>query len=155
MTSIIQENGEVYVVVDASGLVKVGYSAWAKRRIPLIWTKEKPLQTVIIRRFDNRMARSVEKLTHEFLGIPVWHWSGNSEWFAVEPADAVRAVDKAARRVRRFRRETGSIEKSWTDIRKHWPRRRGVTIKQAVDTINAAIAPRKVSAGWLYHNVKG
>ena len=53
----------------------------------------------------------------------------------------------------------GPPRKIYTDaqmavINKHWPRRRGVTIKQAVDTINAAIAPRKVSAGWLYANVK-
>jgi len=39
-------------------------------------------------------------------------------------------------------------------IRRHWPRRHGVTIKQAVDAINKAIAPRKVSAAWLYNNVK-
>ena len=53
----------------------------------------------------------------------------------------------------------GPPRKIYTDaqmavINKHWPRRRGVTIKQAVDTINAAITPRKVSAGWLYANVK-
>ena len=42
----------------------------------------------------------------------------------------------------------------WSVIRAHWPRRRGVTIERAVDTINAAIKPRKVSAGWLYANVK-
>lgn len=40
-------------------------------------------------------------------------------------------------------------------INKHWPRRNGVKIREAVATINAAIAPRKVSAGWLYANVKG
>ena len=40
-------------------------------------------------------------------------------------------------------------------INKHWPRRNGVKICEAVATINAAIAPRKVSAGWLYANVKG
>ena len=39
-------------------------------------------------------------------------------------------------------------------IEKHWPRRNGVKIQEAVDAINAAIAPRKVSAGWLYANVK-
>ena len=39
-------------------------------------------------------------------------------------------------------------------IEKHWPRRRGVKISEAVETINKAIAPRKVSAGWLYANVK-
>ena len=39
-------------------------------------------------------------------------------------------------------------------IEKHWPRRTGVKIKDAVAAINAAIAPRKVSAGWLYANVK-
>ena len=39
-------------------------------------------------------------------------------------------------------------------IEKHWPRRSGVKIREAVDTINAAIAPRKVTAGWLYANIK-
>ena len=39
-------------------------------------------------------------------------------------------------------------------IEKHWPRRNGIKIQEAVDAINAAIAPRKVSAGWLYANVK-
>lgn len=42
----------------------------------------------------------------------------------------------------------------WTVIRKHWPRRHGVKIREAVDAINKAIAPRKVSAAWLYANVK-
>ena len=42
----------------------------------------------------------------------------------------------------------------WAAINKHWPRRNGVKIKDALAAINAAIAPRKVSAGWLYHNVK-
>lgn len=42
----------------------------------------------------------------------------------------------------------------WAIIRRHWPRRHGVKITEAVDTINTAIAPRKVSAGWLYANVK-
>ena len=40
-------------------------------------------------------------------------------------------------------------------IERHWPRRTGVKIKDAVAAINMAIAPRKVSAGWLYANVKG
>ena len=40
-------------------------------------------------------------------------------------------------------------------INKHWPRRNGVKIREAVATINAAIAPRKVSAGWLYRQRKG
>ena len=40
-------------------------------------------------------------------------------------------------------------------IERHWPRRHGIKIQEAVDAINAAIAPRKVSAGWLYANVKG
>jgi len=39
-------------------------------------------------------------------------------------------------------------------IERHWPRRNGVKIREAVNAINAAIAPRKVSAGWLYANVK-
>lgn len=39
-------------------------------------------------------------------------------------------------------------------IQKHWPRRNGVKIKDAVNAINEAIKPRKVSAGWLYANVK-
>lgn len=42
----------------------------------------------------------------------------------------------------------------WAVIRKHWPRRHGIKIQDAVDTINEAIKPRKVSAGWLYANVK-
>jgi hypothetical protein len=42
----------------------------------------------------------------------------------------------------------------WAVIRKHWPRRHGVKIREAVDTINRTIAPRKVTAGWLYANVK-
>jgi len=42
----------------------------------------------------------------------------------------------------------------WAVIRKHWPRRHGVKIREAVETINKAIAPRKVSAAWLYANVK-
>ena len=148
------EKGEVYIVADATGLVKVGYSHYAQRRIYSIWSNSKPLTTIIIRKYDERMARSVEKIAHDMLGCPVWHSSGNAEWFAVTPREAVKAVDRAARRVRRYRRETGQIEKSWTDIRKHWPRRSGVKIKDAVATINTAIAPRKVSAGWLYHNVK-
>lgn len=45
-------------------------------------------------------------------------------------------------------------DEQWAIIRKHWPRRHGVKIKEAKDAINAAIAPRKVSAGWLYANVK-
>lgn len=42
----------------------------------------------------------------------------------------------------------------WAIIRKHWPRRHGVKIREAVETINKAIAPREVTAGWLYANVK-
>ena len=42
----------------------------------------------------------------------------------------------------------------WAIIRKHWPRRHGVKIREAVATINTAIAPRKVTPGWLYANVK-
>lgn len=42
----------------------------------------------------------------------------------------------------------------WAIIRKHWPRRHGVKVREAVDRINKAIAPRKVTAGWLYANVK-
>lgn len=42
----------------------------------------------------------------------------------------------------------------WAVIRKHWPRRHGVKVREAVEKINAAIAPRKVTAGWLYANVK-
>lgn len=45
-------------------------------------------------------------------------------------------------------------DEQWAIIRKHWPRRTGVKISEAVKTINTAIAPRKVSAGWLYANVK-
>lgn len=45
-------------------------------------------------------------------------------------------------------------DEQWKHIHKHWPRRHGVKIKDAVAAINAAIAPRKVSAGWLYANVK-
>ena len=53
----------------------------------------------------------------------------------------------------------GPPRKIYTDeqlatIHKHWPRRTGVKIREAVDTINKAIAPRKVTAGWLYANVK-
>lgn len=39
-------------------------------------------------------------------------------------------------------------------IHKHWPRRHGVKVREAVAAINKAIAPRKVSAGWLYANIK-
>jgi hypothetical protein len=39
-------------------------------------------------------------------------------------------------------------------IERYWPRRAGMTIKQAVAEINARIAPRRVTAGWLYANVK-
>ena len=42
----------------------------------------------------------------------------------------------------------------WAIIRKHWPRRHGVKIREALAAIRAAIAPRKISAGWLYQNVK-
>jgi hypothetical protein len=57
------------------------------------------------------------------------------------------------------KRKLGKPPKEYTDvqwaiIRKHWPRRHGVKIHEAVDAINAAIKPRKVSAGWLYHNVE-
>ena len=45
-------------------------------------------------------------------------------------------------------------EAQWVVIRKHWPRRTGVKIEEARKAINDAIAPRKVSAGWLYANVK-
>lgn len=45
-------------------------------------------------------------------------------------------------------------EAQWAIIRKHWPRRHGVKIEEARKAINDAIAPRKVSAGWLYANVK-
>ena len=44
--------------------------------------------------------------------------------------------------------------KQWDAINKHWPRRSGVKVREAVEAINRAIAPRKVTAGWLYQNVK-
>lgn len=40
-------------------------------------------------------------------------------------------------------------------IEKYWPRRTGVKIYEAVAEINKRIAPRTVTAGWLYANVKG
>lgn len=45
-------------------------------------------------------------------------------------------------------------EAQWAIIRKHWPRRHGVKVREAVERINEAIKPRKVTAGWLYANVK-
>ena len=45
-------------------------------------------------------------------------------------------------------------DEQWAIIRKHWPRRMGVKIEEARKAINDAIAPRKVSTGWLYANVK-
>jgi hypothetical protein len=39
-------------------------------------------------------------------------------------------------------------------IERYWPRRAGMTIEQAKDEINKRIAPRRVTAGWLYANVK-
>lgn len=39
-------------------------------------------------------------------------------------------------------------------IERYWPRRTGMTIKRALEEINKRIAPRKVTAGWLYANVK-
>lgn len=53
----------------------------------------------------------------------------------------------------------GAPRKVYTDaqmaaIRQHWPRRHGVKIKEAIAAIEKAIHPRKVSAGWLYANLK-
>jgi hypothetical protein len=45
-------------------------------------------------------------------------------------------------------------DEQWAIIRKHWPRRTGVKIREAVERINQAIAPRKVTPSWLYTNVK-
>jgi hypothetical protein len=45
-------------------------------------------------------------------------------------------------------------DEQWIIIRKHWPRRHGVKIREAVAAINVAIAPKKVTASWLYANVK-
>ena len=147
------------MVADATGLVKVGYSQNTKRRMGGIshWCppNHKPIRLIAVRRLEDRMARSAEKIAHEFLGnpVPVMNYA-RYEWFRVSPETAIQAVDRVIRLVRRYRRATGTVEKHWKQVWKHWPRRRGVTIKQAVDTINAAIAPRKVSAGWLYANVK-
>jgi hypothetical protein len=57
------------------------------------------------------------------------------------------------------RTKRGRAPKVYTDeqlatIRKHWPRRHGVKVHDAVATINKAIAPRTVTAGWLYPNIK-
>lgn len=136
------EKGEVYIVADSCGLVKVGYSANTKRRLGGIsyWCPDdrKPIRLVAVRRMEERMAKVVEKVAHELLGpaVPIMN-SAPYEWFAVTPEEAVRQVDRAIRATR-----------------KHWPRRHGVKIREAVDAINKAIAPRKVSAGWLYQNVK-
>lgn len=136
------EMGEVYVVADAAGLVKVGYSTNTKQRMGNIsyWcpADRKPIRLIAVRRLEDRMARVVEKVAHELLGppVPVMN-SAPYEWFAVDPDFAVREVDRAIRAAR-----------------KHWPRRHGVKIREAVARINAEIAPRKVTAGWLYANVK-
>lgn len=45
-------------------------------------------------------------------------------------------------------------DEQWAVFRQHWPRRHGVKVKDAIAAIEKAIAPRKVSAGWLYANVK-
>ena len=45
-------------------------------------------------------------------------------------------------------------DEQWAIIRKHWPRRHGVKVREAVAAINEAIAPREVTAPWLYVNVK-
>lgn len=52
------------------------------------------------------------------------------------------------------RRRKNYTPEQWATIRKHWPRRNGVKVREAVATINAAIAPRKVTATWLYNNEK-
>jgi hypothetical protein len=57
------------------------------------------------------------------------------------------------------RTKRGRAPKVYTDeqlaiIRKHWPRRHGVKVHEAVAAINKAIAPRTVTAGWLYPNIK-
>ena len=39
-------------------------------------------------------------------------------------------------------------------ITHYWPARKSMTRKEAVAKINELIAPRKVTRGWLYHNVK-
>jgi len=45
-------------------------------------------------------------------------------------------------------------EKEMTAITHWWPPRKGMTTEASVDKINELIAPRKVTRGWLYVNVK-
>ena len=42
----------------------------------------------------------------------------------------------------------------YRDLIVDWPRRHGVKVREAVAAINEAIAPREVTAPWLYVNVK-
>lgn len=59
-----------------------------------------------------------------------------------------------AGRTKRGRTPKAFTDAQWATIRKHWPRRHGVTVQAAKEAINEAIKPRKVSAAWLYQNVK-
>ena len=45
-------------------------------------------------------------------------------------------------------------EKEMAVITHWWPPRKGMTTEASVDKINSLIAPRKVTRGWLYVNVK-
>jgi hypothetical protein len=59
-----------------------------------------------------------------------------------------------AGKTKKGRKRKDYTPEQWVVIHKHWPRRHGVKVKDAAAAINDAIAPRRVTTGWLYSNVK-